>query len=278
MNRGKGSLTRMRIGGQYGYTIVEVLIFLAVSAVLFASTMALLSGRQQRVHFTNVVRDFETKLTDVANDVSNGYYQSAGNVTCDNALTIGVSASKTQGTNNECIMLGRVIKFGYDTGGERFGIYSLVGRRQAAGKDVKNIGESGLALLWVSGANDDTKQSFREQRNVGFGASIRCVAVGNSCTPGGNNGALAFVTRLTGGAQPSASGGTIFADAYLYDQLALTASEDNFVAHVNSTTPVSLTQPLVICLRSGGTNQHALVKLMNGRVTSEIKEGAALCN
>ena len=69
MNRGEA-----RRGG---YTIVETLIFLAVSALLFVSTIILISGRQAKAQFTNSVRDLVSDITDVANDVANGYYQTS---------------------------------------------------------------------------------------------------------------------------------------------------------------------------------------------------------
>lgn len=278
---------RGRMGKQHGYTIVEVLIFLAVSALLFGSTMVLLSGRQQRAQFSDTVRDFETRLIDIANDVSNGYYQSTGNVTCDAALAISMAGTNDkQGTNSDCIMLGRAIKLGYDgaQGKEDFGVYTLVGKRQVADKDVKNLNESDLKLLWVQG-NDTANESLRERRAIGFGVTISCVAIGSSCAPGSNaNGAIAFITKLSGGVQPGVAGTAIFADTYLYNLLPANSAEATFEKHVDGDPAtgalgvkpvgVSSDQTLTICLRSGGTDQYALIRMTGGRVTSEIKGGS----
>ncbi len=65
MNRGNRST---------GYTIVETMIFLAVSSLMFISAMILINGRQSRAEFIQAVRVFEANLRDVANDVSTGYY------------------------------------------------------------------------------------------------------------------------------------------------------------------------------------------------------------
>lgn len=280
MNRGTGSFRRRRIGGQYGYTIVEVLIFLAVSAVLFGATMTVLSGRQQRVQFTNAVRDFETRIIDVANDVSNGYYQSAGNVGCNASLTI--SAAGKQGTNEACIILGRVIKLGFDGNAEQYGIYSIVGKRLSAGSDVVDLAQSSPKLLLTSNATDN--QSLREQLNVGYGTGIVCIGFNKAnCSPSETtNAAIAFVTKLNGGAKPGADGNGITADIYRIQNVSVGDTESVLQTKVSAGNLAKLSprQTMTVCLRSGGTNQYALVRITNGRVLSEIKEtsGGSLCS
>lgn len=266
MNRGKGSFTRKRIGGQHGYTIVEVLIFLAVSALLFGSTMTLLSGRQQRVQFTNAVRDFETKVTDVANDVSNGYYQSAGDVKCETA-SLTLSNSGTQGSNKDCIILGRVIKLGFDGNTQQYGIYSIIGKRlNAAGNDVSTLAEATPKLLWTG------SDSLREKNNLTYGATIECVKYnGGACASG--NAAFAFVTRLSGGAKLNSAGGAVTADTYVLPTINVSTDETVFVGtSLGGLTPLT-SNSLTFCLKSGGTDQLAYVTLQNGRVTSTVEEG-----
>ncbi|OGL30763.1 hypothetical protein A3F37_04050 [Candidatus Saccharibacteria bacterium RIFCSPHIGHO2_12_FULL_41_12] len=67
-------------GGTRGYTIVEVMIFLVVSAGLLVSVLGVISGQQQKTRFQTGVRDFESQLQDTINDVETGYYpNTAGN-------------------------------------------------------------------------------------------------------------------------------------------------------------------------------------------------------
>lgn len=284
MNRGTGKAAHLRIGGQHGYTIVEVLIFLAVSAVLFVSTMLVLSGRQQRVQFTNAVRDFETKIVDVANDVSNGYYQSAGNVQCTagNPPVVNVGPSNTQGTNDGCVILGRIIKFGFDGNVEQYGTYSIVGNRLNAGTDVSDLADASPRVLLTSDVNNN--RSLREQLNVGSGTRVSCIRLGsNPCVPN-SNAAIAFITRLNGSASVGADGNGITADIYRFASATVNQSENDFRASADSLLQSGAamlnSDTLTVCLESGGTNQYALVRILNGRVLSEIKElsGGPLCS
>ena|SRR5476651_379650 len=47
---------------QYGFTIVEVLIVLAVTGILFASTLSLMSGRQNRAEFTQAINNIKSQI------------------------------------------------------------------------------------------------------------------------------------------------------------------------------------------------------------------------
>lgn len=278
MNRGKGSITHGRMDRQQGYTIVEVLIFLAVSAVLFGSTMLLLSGRQQKAQFNNAVRDLETRIIDIANDVSNGYYQSSGNVECTagSPPTIIVGAPKQIGTNDGCVMLGRIIKFGYGVPPEdkKMGIYTLVGNRLNGSSDVSSLAAANPTLLWDDAANAD---AVRELRSLGYGASVRCIAVNSGGCNTNSNAAIMFVTKLNGGVRPGAGGNSITADTYYLTNAGVIQDEASFVANVElaNFSRLSSGESLTICLQAGGTNQYALVKILNNSVTSVIKGGSS---
>jgi type II secretory pathway pseudopilin PulG len=46
----------------FGFTIIETMIFLAVSGALLASSLLLVSGSQNKSQFNNAVRDLNRKL------------------------------------------------------------------------------------------------------------------------------------------------------------------------------------------------------------------------
>ncbi len=113
-----------------GYTLVEALIFLAVSSALAVSALAVISGQQAKTEFLQAVKTFESQVRDVGNDVSTGYFKRVGNVGCnaggaDSQAALN-SAGTSQGTNDECVLAGRVMHFENE---DNIKVYNVVGRR-----------------------------------------------------------------------------------------------------------------------------------------------------
>ena len=69
-----------------GYTIIEVMIFLTVSAVLFVSVVGAMSAQSRRKQFTESVETFNQKLTHILNDVDTGYFPSNSDFKCTKLL------------------------------------------------------------------------------------------------------------------------------------------------------------------------------------------------
>jgi type II secretory pathway pseudopilin PulG len=124
-----------------GYTILEVMIFMAVSSLMFVLGVISISGRQQQIRFTQGVREFDSVLQDVLNDVSTGYFPVSGSVSCDytSPTVVDISVSQSSGTNDQCMLLGKAIQFSQEDDSEQtvnasyLTIYDVVGRRFTAG-------------------------------------------------------------------------------------------------------------------------------------------------
>ncbi|HMT19266.1 MAG TPA: hypothetical protein PKD20_00530 [Candidatus Saccharibacteria bacterium] len=115
-----------------GYTILEVMMFIAISAAIFTGAVRAIGGRQAQVQFSQAVREFEAKIRDVANDVVTGYYPANETVTCE--LSVGKSRivktnDASLGTNSGCIYIGKVLQFQPDGKKERMDIYTMAGLR-----------------------------------------------------------------------------------------------------------------------------------------------------
>jgi hypothetical protein len=117
-----------------GYTILEVMIFLAVSAALLGASMNLVSGKQSQVQFDQSVRDTVSKLQDWINDVPTGFTGGdPGQLNCriqgntPRIDTGGPSAAP------ECIFVGKAVQFTdksvSDTQSGFLYAYSVFGRR-----------------------------------------------------------------------------------------------------------------------------------------------------
>lgn len=118
---------------------METLIVLGVTAILFVSALAGISGRQNRIQFSQGMREIEAMIRDVLNDVSNGFYPTVPGLICTADTSNGpprigynsVSPTDTTGTKADCVFAGKVLQFGTDTDTtETTAItYSLAGRR-----------------------------------------------------------------------------------------------------------------------------------------------------
>ncbi len=124
-----------------GFTIVETMIFLAVSGVLLVVALNITNGKQAQVELTQDARDLETSINSVIGDVSKSYFPSKNNLICKiNAFgdPQPQPGSNTQGTNQDCIFLGKVIQFSANRNSMR--VITVVGLRQnSMNQDVTNF-------------------------------------------------------------------------------------------------------------------------------------------
>ena len=121
---------------QGGFTIVETLIVLAVTAMMLTSAMILIVGQQNRVQFTQSMQDIQSVIQQTMNEVGAGYYPSANNIECSpGGGGVNLSTGSTeQGANTGCIFLGKAIQFASDgTAGTEYRIYSIAGRQDDGG-------------------------------------------------------------------------------------------------------------------------------------------------
>lgn len=139
-----------RVRTRAGYTITEVLIVLAVSTAMFVAVVAVFSGRQARVEFTQAVRDFEARLNGIIGDVSNGFYDADFVCTVSGgAPNINLNQIGTTGTNEDCIFLGKTLEPRIsEDGGKTSTIHTIVGRRLGdTGADVESYEDAKPAVV-----------------------------------------------------------------------------------------------------------------------------------
>jgi hypothetical protein len=104
-----------------GYTIVEVIIFLAISGALLISSIAFLSGTEGHNRFSQSMRDSQSKIQDLMNDIPTGFsggtggtsgqahcFSTPGKIQIDNGPARSGNPNET---NGDCIFLGKAIQF-----------------------------------------------------------------------------------------------------------------------------------------------------------------------
>ena len=256
---------------KHGYTIVEVMIFLAVSGALLVSALLLVGGQQRQTQFNQAVREIENVVQDIINDVSTGYYSRPSDFECKNVsdtVTIITPSTNTIGTNKDCMFVGRLIQFAVDgTDEEGFSVYTAVGLRENNGDIVTGLGAAKPTILGLSTQRHTLKYGLKAKKMICCAGAVEVEK---------NVGVVGFFAALEGGGGDLASGAQHI-DLRPYRSTALKQSEisgplntgDLSVANYNGVT---------ICFESGGTDQHAnLIIGGNSRQTStqlEIENGA----
>lgn len=261
-------LTPMKSGlNPKGFTIVETMIFLAVSAALLTSALALLSGSQNKTQFNQAINDVQQQINTISNNVANGYYPSIGNLDCqDNVasttLSISTGGPNERGTNVQCTFIGRVVLFNQNS--DTFIVYNVAGARKKIGTtlDVANMVDAKPTVIDGS-----------EEINLKYG-----LRVGRMRVIGGSNvGAVGF---FTGFGKTNASGGlessSIRSDFMGIPGTNLSTSGAALPAliHAGPFRPTYQTNKnpiggIEICFESGTTNQLGVLTIGGeGRTSS----------
>lgn len=249
-----------------GYTIVEVMIFMAVTGALFAMIAVTFSGRQAEAEFSTATREMESRLQDVINDVSTGYYLNNGGFTCRNSggAPAFTGITTAQGKNDDCIFIGRVAQFDLNTGNTAYNVYTAAGVRQilsgGSSRDVQDLTEARPRLIAQPDSPVDVIDAqqlpvgleFANMYYVNGAARTRIQAIGFFGT---------FATYAGGGVIP----GTISVD--VLPIVAGGNTQGAVVAGVRALNGSSFKNPsdgVYICFNSTGLNKYVELKIGGG--------------
>lgn len=128
-----------------GYTVIEVLLFVALTSFLLLVAIANVTSGQRQVQFVQGVRDFESELSDVVNDVPTGYFPSNDALSCRTGVArpiIDDSGGNGLGKNEECMYVGKALQFRPDGSANKVLVYTLAGQRLISGQPVTTIDEA----------------------------------------------------------------------------------------------------------------------------------------
>lgn len=280
-------------GKSQGFTIVESLIVLAISGALFAALALMVSGQQAKARFQSSMTDISSKLQQQINEVGSGFYPDSLGFSCQRSgNTVGVTFSasgSTQGTNDQCILLGRAIMFAMPgTDPEQYKAHILIGlREQAGGREVTSTREAGTRALAPGAAYNPSWQDKSATQVLQFGTSVAWMRQANGTEVAG----LAIITSPsqntygTGGLldsgsvtasivpirKPSAGGTPGVSAAAGVDLIARTLGVPASDPQALQSSEADL--PIQICFVSGGTNQSGLITIgTNNSATSIVTE------
>jgi type II secretory pathway pseudopilin PulG len=272
----------MRQARAPGFTIVEVLIVLVVTGLLFLSAVALISGRSGQAEFDQSSRDFQQQIQDAITQVEAGNYNgtpkdctiSAGN----SSLVFNGTSTGGQGTDNNCIFIGNVLQFGLNNG-TGFDTYVLGGQRtvvaqNGSSEDVTGLNNALPTIVETGGSQLDVvpgslEYGLHTYTKLSASSMNYSTNGGLSLTPIGAFALVYSFAQYSGGNIKSGSqqvnvvpvvGSTLNESPSQLESLIdgsgspfRTASPDN-----SSGTEVT------ICTKSASTNQYALVTIGSG--------------
>ena len=156
------------IGGKtsLGYTIIEVMVVLSVSGVMFLIAANFVNGKQERTAFTEGVNETASRVQDVIEQVTDGQYSDIlqtcsffGGIT--NVAPVG--GVHNQGTSTRCVFLGKLISFTYPST-HGYQILSLAGGRVDAPADGTPVSLSSVGPAVIPSLT--TTQPTQQQLDV----------------------------------------------------------------------------------------------------------------
>jgi type II secretory pathway pseudopilin PulG len=97
---------------QGGFTIIEVILFLAISALLLSIALIGTRGSIQAGRYTDSVRSTESNIEKQFSDVVNGVNPRASNLVCDtNGNVSEVGSGGTPPGKTDCVLMGKLLHF-----------------------------------------------------------------------------------------------------------------------------------------------------------------------
>ncbi len=141
-----------------GYTIVEVLIVLAISAAMMVASMALISGKQQKAGFSVASRDILSQLKTSINATVSGRFPNEGDYKCSSGyphVTVESYSSPTPPDNSFCMFVGSVFVF-HPATADSIVSYPLVGKRAAGQDPVPSLADAVPAALSPGSSTNTT--------------------------------------------------------------------------------------------------------------------------
>jgi prepilin-type N-terminal cleavage/methylation domain-containing protein len=283
--------------GQRGFTIVETLIVLAVSGVMFIAIATAIAGRQRDTEFSQSVQSIKSQVQQFISEVNTGSFTNSGtDFTCQvtsGTLTITAPPSGTpidQGANQGCIFVGKVLHFTNTGSPQTLYGYSIAGKQIDSSGDAVDTIDRASPVVLADGttAFNNEIQNFTLQYDlkVAYVCYGDCVPAGGGLSPiaSSQTGSLAFVSL---GANAATGSQTVNllpitnitgVDSNLSNPTGTESTQiNNFFKNGNLVSLVNPTGGAHVCFVGGNGNSAILNIGASGdalAVTVDIKQNA----
>jgi len=231
-----------------GFTIVEVLIVLAISGMLFVSAAILINGRQNKTMFMSAVNDFRQQLQQIINQTQSGYYGGTS-IPCTGNVSGTPPNVTVPSSNGSCIFLGSAVQF--TDGSSQITVTPVVGNRVYGSQDVDSLAHAQPTQVSTAAQTDTLEYGLKV---VGSKTSPTRLAIISSLASYSNCGLTSCIN----------TGGQSFG---LYNA-------SNIALH----TLAVLGSSPVVCVNSGTTTQSAQFTVGGEGVTTQVFGGPGCVN
>jgi type II secretory pathway pseudopilin PulG len=122
----------MKAAKDKGFTLIEVILFLAVSGLFFGIAFAGIRQRSNNVQFTDAMRSLQSYIQRVQNEVYNGVNTRDDSIGCsygipsEDSITVGLANPSDPGQSEDCLLVGKVLHFTNDSSDVK--VYPIIGR------------------------------------------------------------------------------------------------------------------------------------------------------
>lgn len=257
-----------------GLTIVETLITLAVSMAILLSAIILMSGRQNKAAFTDAVQDLQSNLQEIMTQVGSGYFPDSTGFICESSgggnprVRIRTTSSNQQGTNDQCVFLGKAIAFDRNSP-DTFRVYTVAGLKPNTDSfQYETIAEAGPNYV---GPLTETKRLLH-------GLSIYCmkynVATCNNPNGANTTGAISFLSSFASASSTGVLQGSQRTDSYPMTGTTIVSGYNaiqSALGDENAYGTAARNQPVLMCFRSATTNQSALITIGGSGKTGVVQ-------
>ncbi len=262
-----------------GYTIVEVMIVLAVSSAILVGVLTSVSGQQHKTEFSQAINDIDAKIRQVISNVGNGYYENSGNFSCSAPGNAGpqlTPGTNNQGANQDCIFIGRAMQFAVGGDASAYNIYNVIGQRQ------KNATDNATTLaetkpIAMAPPNTGATQDMVESGSLLYGLSAAKMyythPVGGSPSP---VSAVSFISTFPQLGQQSSSQTVQLIPIQNTSNIGNPSADKSQNATVNQIKAANMTlvpdDGVTICFKSGGTDQYGIIRIgvQNSQLTTNV--------
>jgi hypothetical protein len=276
-----------------GYTIVEVVVVMALSTAVFATSVAVFNGKNNTALFSQANQDLASKVQNFASQITNGVPPDMSYINTTTGSKTSVYCSiqagraifiSTPPANTYCLYLGRALYISPLPGATSITAYSIMGDRYVGGCCGTTLAQSfdqtsPTTARACIGASCDTFDVFQDRYSLNNSLQIISSSIvpagGGSATPG--YGLIGLYVDMAGNSAPDTSGtSSLFTRAYPY-----TGSAANVVDCIqgtsgfctNTATLVNNFSQWQLCLQnSSNTSQRAQLNVNStaGGLTTQI--------